>query len=357
MFLMGGKSYETSEQNSGCTWIGARRKRRRTGNAQAECGKVDLLFNKYHADSHVFYQGGLRPWAAEVAKLTDGRVTVTFTSAALAPVAQQWSMVTDGIADVAVLGNALEVNRFQLTNISALPFIGTSSAARSIALWRTQQEYFSDAGEYDGVHVLSQFANAGAGIMSNVVIQNMDELQGVKLWSTGGQGAKVVESTGAVPVPAPGSEMFNMYSKGVVDGIVADWGAMKVSNAYRYTKGFVDIPGGLYASDFSLILNQRKWDSICASDQELISSVSGETIARNIGEAIDELGKVSRAESAEHGITVVNPDETFLASLQEVTAFSHDAWKVKAEGRGVDGDAALAYYLEQVADVVSEKAN
>lgn len=48
-------------------------------------------------------------------------------------------------------------------------------------------------------------------------------------------GAKVVESIGAVPMPTPDSEMFNMYSKGLVDGIVGDWGAMKVSNSFRYT--------------------------------------------------------------------------------------------------------------------------
>lgn len=325
--------------------------------AQTECGSVDILFNKYHGANHPFFVTGLDPWAEEIGRLTDGRVTVNFTAASLAPVAQQWTMVADGVADAAVLGNSVEVKRLQLPNLAALPFTGSLATVRSLALWRTQQEYFSDGAEYDGVHLISQFTNAGAGIMANTVVSGMQDLEGLKLWSAAGQGAQVVDSIGAVPVPAPGSEMFNMYSKGVVDGIVADWGAMKVSNSFRYTKSFVDIPGGLYASAFSVIMNQDKWNSICPSDQELISSISGETIARNIGTAIDDLGKAAQAESAEYDITIVDPDEAFTASLKEATKFSHDAWIEEANARGVDGEAALAYFLQQVKDITEDKLN
>lgn len=325
--------------------------------AQADCDSVDLLFNKILPDSHVFYEGGIRPWAEDVARVTDGRVTVSFTSAALAPPAQQWTMVTDGIADVALMANPFELNRLQLPNIAGLPFTGNLAAARSIALWRTQQEHFNDANEYDGVHLLSQFTNAGAGIISSKMINGMEDIQGLKLWSIGGQPASVVDGIGAVPVPAPGAEMFSLYSKGVVDGIVSDWGAMKVYNTFRYTKNYVDVPGGLYAVDFSLYMSQDKWDSICPSDQELVSSVSGETIARNIGEAVDELGTLAQTEVGSYDIKVSVPDEAFTASLKDATKFTHDAWIEKADARGINGGAALTYFLEQVEAVTSEKVN
>ncbi len=325
--------------------------------AQAECGSVNLLFNKFVPDSHAFYTGGMLPWAEDVESVTEGRVTVSFTSASLAPPPQQWSMVTDGIADVGLQVNPLESARLHLTNIGGLPLVGNLAEARGVALWRTQQEFFSDAGEYDGVHLLGQFTNAGAGLISSREVHSMDDVAGMKFWTIGGPPAAVVEAIGAVPVPAPGEEMFSMFSRGVVDGIATNWGAMRVWNAYRYTEAYVDIPGGLYAVDFSFIMNQDVWDGICETDQELIMSVSGERIARNVGVEIDEYDIVTQSELPEHEIIVIEPDAEFMAGLEESVAYARDTWMERAAARGVDGEAALAYYLEQVAAVTAEAGN
>lgn len=132
---------------------------------------------------------------------------------------------------------------------------------------------------------------------------------------------------------------------------------MKVSNSFRYTKSFVDVLGGLYSSAFSVFLNEDKWDSICPSDQELNNSVSDATITRNFAAATDELGVVAKAESSDYDITVTDPDEAFTASLKAATQFTHDGWIEEAEARGVDGEAALNFFLEQVAAATSQNVN
>lgn len=325
--------------------------------AQAECGNVDLLFNKFVPDSHAFYAGGMLPWSEDVARVTEGRVTVSFPSATLAPPPQQWSMVTDGIADVAIQVNPMESTRLHLPNIGGLPFVGNLAEARGVALWRTHEEFFADANEYEGVHLVGQFTNAGAGLIAGRPVNSIDELEGMKFWTVGGPPAAILEAIGAVPVPAPGPEMFNMFSKGVVDGIATNWGAMKVWNAYRYTEAYVDIPGGLYAMDFSFIMNEDKWDSICAADQEAINAVSGEQIARNVGKFIDEYDLETIAEVEEQGIEVIAPDDSFMAALEERAGYASGQWVEKANARGVDGEAALAFYLEQIAELTAAQGN
>lgn len=325
--------------------------------AQSECGSVDLLFNKFVPDSHAFYTGGQKPWADDVKRVTEGRVNVTFPSASLAPPPKQWGMVTDGIADVGLVVNPIESKRLHLPNIGGLPFVGNLAAARGIALWRTHEKFFADAGEYNGVHLVGQFTNAGAGLIAGKSVNSIEDVSGMKFWTVGGPPAAAVEAIGAIPVPAPGPEMFNMFSKGVVDGLATNWGAMKVWNAYRYTKSYVDIPGGLYAMDFSFIMNQEKWDSICAADQEAINTISGEQIALNVGKEIDDYDTVTKAEVAEKKIPVIQPDAAFMSALDERLAYAHDAWSAKADARGVDGKAALAYYLVQIEKVTAELEN
>lgn len=281
-------------------------------------------------------------------------MTVTFPAASLAPPPQQWNMVVDRIADVGVIVDPMESNRLHLPNIGGLPFVGNLGTARGVALWRTHVAFVEAANEYDGVHLVGQFANPGAGIVSGRPISSIDDLAGMKLWTIGGPPAAIVEASGAVPVPAPGEEMFNMFSRGVVDGLATDWGAMRVWDAYRYTQAYVDIPGGLYAVDFSIVMNQDKWDSICPADQQAITAISGETIARGVGAAVDDYDIVTRAEVAAQNIPVVSPDAAFMAALEPRTSYARDAWIARANARGVDGAAALAFYLGQVAAVTAE---
>lgn len=322
--------------------------------AQSECNDVALLFNNFLPPNHTFWAGGFKPWADDVARVTDGRVAVTFTTASLAPPPKQWGMVTDGIADVAMQVNPMESKRLHLPNIGGLPFVGNLATARGVALWRTHEKFFAAANEFKGVHLVGHFSNPGAGLIAGDMVDGIDSINGMKFWTIGGPPADIVSAIGAVPVPAPGEEMFNMFSKGVVDGLATNWGAMKIWNAYRYTKSYVDIPGGLYAVDFSVIMNQGKWDSICASDQEAITAVSGETIARNVGLFVDQFDIETQKEVAETDIKIVKPDAAFMSTLEDKLQYARDAWMAKAEARGVDGEAALAYYLEQVAELTAE---
>lgn len=262
-----------------------------------------------------------------------------------------------GIADAALVVDPMESTRLQLPSIAGLPGMGNLAEARGVALWRTHEKFFAETNEFEGVHLVGHFSNPGAGVVANKMVDSIDALDGMKLWVIGGPPAKVVEAIGAVPVPAPGEEMFNMYSKGIVDGLATNWGAMKIWNAYRYTDSYVDIPGGLYAVDFSVIVNEDKWNAICPSDQELINSVSGETIARNVGAFVDAFDLETKAEVDEHDVTVIHPEGDFAAALNDRTQFARDAWLAKAEARGIDGKAAMEYFLEQVELVTAEVGN
>lgn len=98
-------------------------------------------------------------------------------------------------------------------------------------------------------------------------------------------------------------------------------------------------------------MNQHKWDIFCLEDQEAITAVSGETIARNVSAAVGDYDILTQAEVAEHRIPVVRPDAAFLAALEARASY---AWIARANPRGVDGAAVQAIYLEQVAAANAE---
>ena len=80
--------------------------------------ETKILLNRFVPAKHPFNTGMFVPWAKDVAKATNGRVKVEFSTASLAPPPKQWNMVSKGIADAAMLANIFERNRLKLPAIA-----------------------------------------------------------------------------------------------------------------------------------------------------------------------------------------------------------------------------------------------
>ena len=314
--------------------------------AQAE---TKLLFNLFVPATHPFNTGLIQPWAKDVARVTENRVKVEFTTSSLAPPTKQWNMVTSGIADVAMLNDVFERNRLKLPGIAELPFAGDSAVQRSVALWRTSEKFFTPANEYKGVKLLALWAVSGTNLyLTEKPITKMEDLQGTKIWANGGMPKEMLTALGAVVVTSPGVQIFDYVSKGIVEGMAAPPYLRDVFKLDRYIKYATKVPGGLYSQAFSMFMNEDKWNAIDKHDQDLIMSVSGEYAAHNVGVEVDNLDAKAVKNAAAKGVqeTVASPE--FVAEMRKRFGFVTDAWLKAAKERGIDGPAAIKYYKSQM---------
>jgi hypothetical protein len=60
---------------------------------------------------------------------------------------------------------------------------------------------------------------------------------------------------------------------------------------------------------------------------------SGDVIADNLGKYVDDFDIETQAEVGKYDITVVKPDATFMAAIEERTKYAQDAWLEKAAAR------------------------
>ncbi|MBL6958697.1 MAG: TRAP transporter substrate-binding protein DctP [Rhodospirillales bacterium] len=311
---------------------------------------TELLFNVFVPPKHPFNTGMFIPWAKDVMRVTEGRVKVSFTTATLAPPPKQWNMISKGIADVAMLANIFERNRLTMNVIGDLPFLGDSAVHRGVALWRTHKKFFEKANEYKGVKLLGLWTISGAHLFhGKKPIRAVSDLNKEKMWVIAGLPNKMIASLGAVVVSVPGVKMFNVVSKGIVNGKVTSPYGMNAFKTMPYIKHITKVPGGVSSVTFSLLLNKKKWDSMSKKDQELVMSVSGETIARNAGKKTDQLDAKALKMAKAKGITYETASPAFVKELKEKLAFASKGWVANAAKKGVDGNAALAYYRQQVA--------
>ena len=320
------------------------------GPATAE---TKLLFNNFVPETHPITKI-LKAWAGRVAKVTEGRVVIEFPAASLAPPPRQWDMVAKNIADGGWLFNAFESKRLALVQMYHLPFITPSAEAAAVAMNRTQANYFAKANEYKGIHLLGNFSFVGNNInMAKKPIRSVADLKDVKIRTSPGIGKDIFEALGAVVVTTPGAQAFEVVSKGVVDGLAHSFSDAVAFKMVPYIKYVTTIPGKIYNSGFSMLMNEKKWASLGAKDQAAITSVSGEMIGRD-SRLWDEDNDKARVEMEKAGVQIAAASPEFVKDLHAKLGVITEEWIKSVKDRPVDAKAALAYYQEQIDKVQAE---
>ena len=309
--------------------------------------ETTLLFNRFVPAKHPFNVGMFIPWAKAVERVTNGSVKVKFTEKSLAPPPKQWNMVSKGIADVAMLANNFEAGRLKLPNIAQLPFGHDEAEKRGVSLWRTHQKYFSQANEYKGMKLMGLWTLSGANFLTDKPINSLKDLKNYKMWAINGIPNQMMKSLGAVVVSVPGVQMFNVVSKGIVNGSVTSYYPLNTFKLMPYIKNITVIPGGFNSNNFSLLLNEEKWNGLTDAERTAIAGISGETIAINAGKRVDFLDSNAKKQALEKGIKIQTASPEFVAAMNEKLQFVTDNWVKEAAAKGVDGKAAIAFFKAQ----------
>jgi TRAP-type C4-dicarboxylate transport system substrate-binding protein len=160
---------------------------------------------------------------------------------------------------------------------------------------------------------------------------------------------KINPALGGVNVAAPATEVHDILSKGVADGVFFPTEAFKVFKLGGSVKAQTIIPGGLYSSAWVIAMNKASYDKLPDQDKKALMSVSGEHLVRLHARAWDQADKDGTAAMQEAGVKRVNADEKFIADIKAKTAFLEQEWLKDAAAAGVDGPAALKMFRDEVA--------
>jgi TRAP-type transport system periplasmic protein len=317
--------------------------------------ETTLTMNVFIPRVTPFYRALMKPWAENVEKATQGRVKVHTPTASMAPPPRQWDMVAKGVADVAMTANAFIRKRVSLPQVAELPFNTPSPVGATVGLWRTQQKFFNKANEYKGMKLLASFVLAGEGMQSTgKPIRSLADLKGFKMRTSPGISKIMLSKLGATVVTSPGVKQFEFISKGTVDGTVTGNGAVISFKYARYLKHVTEFPGKFGNSSFSFIMNKKTWDGLSAQDKKAVTSVSGEKAIRRVGIAWEKFDRKALSVLAKNKVTVEQASPQFIADIKKRVGFLEKGWVKKANKKGVDGAAALAFYRKTAAEVTKQ---
>lgn len=293
-------------------------------------------------------------WGKWVEEATDGRVSVNVTHD-LGPPNAQMELVADGVADVTWLFHGLMPGRFELTKLPEFPtFEDFSSENASVAYWRTHQEYLSDAGEHRGVEVLGLGVHGPGALFLAEPIESLDDLQGRRARIGGGVMADISSALSLTGVALPPGGTYEAATQGVIDGAMLTLEGLKSFRLAEVLPYTVQMPGGFYRGSFSLVINPDTWQSLSEQDRNAIMDVSGEKLSRLFGFMMDTVDVRGVEFAKQEGNTFIALPPEEVENFMQLAASLPSDWFEVAAAKDVDGEAARAFFLEQLQVVAGD---
>jgi len=307
--------------------------------------------------THVYVSDFLLPMFREIEERSEGRMSFKLLPQPVASAAGHLDAVRQGIADIAFVSTGYLPGKFELAQIGAMPGQSTSAVVRGVAFQRLYDEYLASSfDELDGVKNLGYFSVGYGTVWSgDRKITDVGDMQGAKIRVSGGLILQLAEYFGATPISKPASEAYELMSGAIIDGILLPPEGICSFQMQPLIKNVLDLPGGAYGDGNIVIMNEAAYDGLSNQDKALLDEYIGEGVARRAGAANDAVNEKCETELKSMGISFNSPTDALAAKLKAFTDQHIEVWKDEAEAHGIDADAAVDYYYNQLAELSGEQ--
>jgi TRAP-type transport system periplasmic protein len=320
----------------------------------AAAAQTTLTMSSWVPPSHSLTKDVLAVWAQNVEKATNGRVKFQMLPKHPSAPPGTFDAVKDGLVDVSYVTASYTPARHILPLLPELPGGGATAEINSVAFSRIHWKYLHAIGEYKGVKLLGVFTH-GPGQMFNTKrpINKVEDLAGMKIRSGGGISEQMARALGASAFVKPAPESYELLSSGVADGTffpLESINSFKLGTVVKYATLF---PGGFYGSAFGFFMNEDRWNKLAKEDQEAITSVSGEALARLAGKAWDAADRAAFEEMKKVGIQITEASPELIQGVKERAKVIEDEWVKNASAKGLDGGKVLVEFREELKRVAA----
>lgn len=310
--------------------------------------QVEIVFNKPSAPEMILNRQIIDPFLAEITRVTRGRVRFVAPATVNRDPEVQLELVRSGKVDGAYLfnGHIAEIN--PLVQISMRPMTGGSALQTALALWRTHEAYSRPTGPFEGVHLLGFVGGAPSHLW-----RVPSSSSGSVPLATIAPVASLLEGLALEKNIRPGETQLRRIGRpgpasGQTDAFVAlAYGTARSSGIWERARSVIEIPGGLNAPTYSVVISEAKWMQISPRDQEAIRRLSGERLALR-SSAWDAFENAERRWMQARGLKVTQADFDLLVQIQGRAQHSWEQWIQHADAAGIPGYEVINAFFREM---------
>lgn len=294
-----------------------------------------LSLSYFMGPGHSMNAALFTPFAEKLTEVSGGELTVEqFAGGALnsAP-PKQYSILVDGVADIAFALPGYTQQLFPVTTSIAVPGLCEEAVGCTDALWNAfpviQNEF--------NAKILALWANEPQiWLTKDTPIRALEDVQGMIVRVNSAQDVPFVEALGAAPVSQPVSEINQNLANGVIDAIaIGSSGAMSFKLFEPANYATTNVPGS--AAPFVLLMNQGVWDGLSDQEKQWVDEASGKSLSMLGAQGYADEGEAALAAAPGLGIEMINLSDEESARWLEVMQPAVDEWLASEVGQGMTG--------------------
>jgi TRAP-type C4-dicarboxylate transport system substrate-binding protein len=285
----------------------------------------------------------IQPWAAKVQEESGGRIAFElYPAMQLGGVpADLYDQAKDGVVDIVWTIMGYTPGRFPKSEVFELPFLITNGEDSSAAFYNYVMENAAD--EYAGVKVLALHTHGPGLFHSQEPINNLEDLQGMKVRGGSRIISNMLAQLGAEPVGMPVTQTPEALSKGVIEATTVPWEvtpSLRIAELVRNHTGFTS-QYGLYSQTFGMFMNMDSYNNLPDDLKAVIDANAGAELSRQFGIVMDNGDSVGLKLAVEAGNNIVQLDEAETQRWIDAAQATVDQWLADMSAAGVDGQKLL----------------
>lgn len=295
----------------------------------------ELRLHTFVPPVHVIYREIITPWAADLAKATNGEVKVTlYPSMQLGGKPPElFRQAADGVVDLVFTLPGYTSPAFPRVGIIELPGLKPDGIAATNMMWDLLDPYLLP--DFQGTKVIALWGAEDAGLsFRGKAARSLDDVKGLRMRSPSAAQAKQLQYMGSVPIAAPITEVYPGLERGTMDGAMVPFTTILDFRLGEVAKGFT-ISGPIFGrSVFLIAMNQKRYDSLSPNARAAIDKLSGRALSVKATEVY-----IKRAEQAIASVRgkadVVTLSDAEQARISKQLRPIIDEWVKDMEPKGI----------------------
>ena len=293
-------------------------------------------------------------FADNVTERTDGLVTFDVSwGGALASPPEHIDLIQSGAVDMTHIHLWFTPDRVPIADFELVfPFGPTDPVLLQTAKKQMYDEFpeFHEELADNNAVIIMLHAITPYEIMSKQPVNNITDLDGMKVGIIGEFFGRWFEPTGAVPVVAPSSDRYTMLQTGVIDGDILNIDLSRTFKTYEVTQYITDNQLTSHCA-VEIIMNKDTWDSLDTDIQDIILEVAEEVSAyyatNTLPDYIDETLQLF----ADEGLTTTQLSQGDIVQWASLIDDIPAEWAASVEADGYPGYEIIARWQNITAEL------
>lgn len=296
--------------------------------------EIELKLAHFIPATHIQHQKTYLPFAANVEKLSGGRVQVKiYPGGTLGGPFQLPDVVRTGIADIAYIFPSMTTGRFPRFSAYDLPFLFDSPVQATQIAYELYESYLAE--DFKGYQLLWMYCTDPGQLYSvRKPILTLEDFAGMKLRSPSANMSDALKLLGANPVGLPITEMHMALAKRIIDGaltpntVVADF---KLHDQIRHIT-----QADMYLSVMAVVMNKKRYEALPSFAREAIDTAGGKQWGLHAAKVYDDYARETVAAMRASGrVTIHDMNAQERGRLQDRLTPMEAVWIKQTSASGI----------------------